>query len=376
MIINTQSLTTLTQRNRTSRRSLRLFPTIAYALLKLPPLLAPFIIPLITFITASISPAFAEDRVLVRTSSGTSKVAIRGLILDYTGERLTIRTQQGSAVGEYTPDQLIEVQTDYIPPHISGIEALAAGHPADARTHFQAALKAETRTWVRREILSQIVKTWLYEGDYIAAAEAFSPIYVSDKTTFHLAHLPLVWSAELVSESARSTAINWLGDQDLVKNLVAASMLLDDERFTMKARLAFAEQARGGPIPLRYLAQAQQWRYRLASPDLTPTEVARWERTIDDWPESIRGPAQYLLGLGFARFDQPTRAATAWLWVPLVFPDDRHLAALASLEAAEALTSAGDNQLALEIYQETITRFPGTLFSDKAQIRLLQLQSP
>ena len=304
--------------------------------------------------------AHAADRVAIHGSTGIGEIILTGNVLDWTGEQLNIRVGQ-DAVRKINADRVESVDTVRLADHIAGITALAQGRIDEAATKLKLALDAEPRTWMRREILAQLVRADLARGDRIAAGTHFLALVESDPHTFWFDRIPLDWRIEPPQSSELAAARNWLrtGESEAA-GLIGASILL----FHPAAQASAVERLKQLVVstdPRIYpLARAQLWRRELREDSTSRLEVERWVNRLDEIPETLRGGPRYLIGHGYASIGNPERAATNWLWLPLVHDQDPRLAAEAEILAAEQLTKIGKPLDAIVLYREVIERFEYT----------------
>lgn len=308
----------------------------------------------------------AQDRVILQQPGG-SRFPIPGIIDDYTGREVTIVVRAGEQPRRYPREDVVEVHTAYTAHHERGRQLLAKGEPAQAQPELIRSLKDENRTWVRRMILSELVRCALWTGDYLAAAPNFIAITDSDPETMHFGLAPLAWTDQLSDTRIAFEARAWITDKSLVAQLIGASHLLFDRESNDQAETVLRRLARESNLRIQRLAQMQLWRVRSASNIATPAELLRWEAAIDDLPEELRAGGYYVLGQSFRRQQQPERAAATLLWLPLVYDSDRYLAARACFEAAELVESFGDQAQATNLYSEVVFRFADTPLAGKAE---------
>ena len=317
--------------------------------------------------------AVAQDRVIMQQPGG-SRFPITGIVDDYTGREVTVLVRAGEQLRRYPRQEVVEVQTAYTAHHERGRQLLAKGQPSQAKPELTLALKEEDRIWVRRLILSELVRCALWEGDYRAAVPNFLSIVESDPETMHFGLVPLAWTERAADANVKFEANAWLTDSSLVAQLIGASHLLFDGEENDRAETVLRRLARESNIRLQRLAQMQLWRVRSVGGIATPGELLRWEVAVDDLPEELRAGGYYVLGQTFRRQQQPERAAAALLWLPLVYDADRHLAARACFEAAELVESFGDQAQATNLYSEVVFRFGDTPPAAKAEAKWKQLR--
>ncbi|MGC1272285.1 MAG: hypothetical protein WBC44_01155 [Planctomycetaceae bacterium] len=327
---------------------------------------------LVTFFLAVLAlaaTARADDRVTVRTPSGVGKVVLVGQILDWTGGVIKIRS--GDDVHEIVAERVVNVETPRLKSHLDGLKAFENGNADEAATQLNAALAEDTRQWMRREILAVLVRVALARGDRAQAVSNFLAIESSDPATQHLRLIPLDWSTTPPEPFLAAEARLWLrpGRSDNAK-LLAASILLFDEKSGDQAAEILNELASQTKPHLFTLARAQLWRRQLVDGRVPIGEIERWEDRLKEIPEPFRGGPYSLIGRAWSAAGDPERAAAALLWLPLVYDADPSLAARSAVQAGDELTKIGRTGDAIVLYREVLTRFPSTTAAKDAQARI------
>lgn len=315
------------------------------------------------------APLVAQDQVVLQTEASSSRITVSCEILDFTGEQLTVRFKNGSGAKTYPADHVLEVRTKWLETHEQGRKLLADRKVMDAVTALQSALFAESRPWVRREILALLIRCALRTNDRVAAGTRFLSLLESDSTTRHFGLIPLVWASEQVTDAAKAQARVWLQSDSDAARLIGASLLLGEAGIGDTAEQELKALQRSTDERIRQLAQAQTWRLKLRALDVNELELKRWDDRIRELPARLRGGPSYLLGRGWAMCREHDRAATAFLWLTLMDDHDPRLSARAGIEAAEALKRMGLAAQADRLLREIATRFPDTEFGEAAQSR-------
>ena len=313
------------------------------------------------------APLAAQDQVVLQTEGTSSRLTMPCLIVDYTGERITVQFKSGAPQKTYPSEQVVEVRTAWLESHELGRKLLAERKTDEAIRALQAALVAEKRAWVCREILALLIRGALRTGDRMSAGMRFLQLLESDPTTRKFGLIPLVWAAESVSGSAKSQARKWLKQDSDAARLLGASLLLDDVSAGDTAAQELQTLLRSTDERVRTLAQAQSWRLKLRALEIGDVELNRWDTRIREMPTTLRGGPSYLLGRGWAIRREHDRAATSLLWTALMDDGDARLAARAGVEAAESLKRLGQPDDAHRLLQEIATRFPDTEFGEAAK---------
>ncbi|NOX56822.1 MAG: tetratricopeptide repeat protein, partial [Planctomycetes bacterium] len=325
----------------------------------------------VVVVVLSAHSAGAADRIVLRASTGSGTITLPCQIVDWTGREITVRLRSSSEPKKYPAEQVIAVETSKGRRHALGEELYRQGRVADAQRAFEEALRQEPRVWVRRQILAMLVRCAVWQGDYVAAGERFLALVRSDPMTQYFGTIPLAWNGPSSASAAlRSRARVWLGNSSDTARLLGASFLLTEVEAQTQAHEVLKELARSRDDRVRSLARAQQWRARLQSGDVGRLELAHWEEDIERMPQGIRGGPYFVLGLGHELRREFDLAATAYLWVPLVYDENPRLAAHALLRAAECLAKMGNSSAAERLQREVIARFPKTKFAETAASRL------
>jgi len=84
------------------------------------------------------------------------------------------------------------------------------------------------------------------------------------------------------------------------------------------------------------LAQMQLRRLQVAALK-EESELALWQTTVENLPDSLQGGPCYVLGLAYAKLQNDEQAVLCWMRLPILFGDNRPLAAQSLQEAAKAL---------------------------------------
>lgn len=294
-------------------------------------------------------PPAAAAKDVVHFSAGKGRGKMTGQVLDYDGHELRLR-MPGGKERSIPADRVLRVETTYTTQQQAAEKLFAALDFAKAKDEFQLALKAEQRVWVRRQIVSRLVRCCRAAGDSAQAGEFFLLLLRSDPDTQYFDCIPLAWQpGEPDAELARK-ARQWI---EMEKNppavLLGASHLLasDSAGSSRKALERLAEQA---DPRIAGLARAQTWRLALAT--VRGEQISDWLAQIERLPEPLRGGPYFVAGMALARQKRPQPAALALLRVPILYADDRPLAARALLEAGRALEQLDQNDDAQRLYQE------------------------
>ncbi len=317
-------------------------------------------------------PASAADRVFLRTPSGLGESRVVGNVEEFTGDQLVLRHPSGRQQ-TFKSDRVLRVESDWSAPHQLARASFHRHRYQESLEEYSKALRIEKRTWVQRQQLAKI--TWCYRnlGQFEQASASFLSLYRSDTTTQHFSAIPLVWGGRPPDMAVERRAATLLADAEQpAGQLIGASWLLTTakrpEALQMLRSLTNATDAR-----IIFLAEAQTWRTQLAT--LTDADVIRMQTRVEAMPQAIRGGPYFLLGTAQALRGQPARAALAFLRIPIIFPEDRTLAAQALLATGSELETINRPGEARGLYREIIVDYADTPMAATAQERFAA-QSP
>jgi tetratricopeptide (TPR) repeat protein len=313
--------------------------------------------------------AAAQDQIVLKRGRFAGRTTIVGTIDEYTGREIRIRGSQDDTIRAYPAAEVVAVVTPQTEPHDRGLALLHENRVEEAIGAFEAALGKESRAWVRREILSLLVRCALRRGDYPTAGTRFLALLESDPSTGHFRMIPLAWSSEPISAAARNEAKAWLTGKVEAGRLIGASLLLDDPE-SAAARLALRGLATSADRRIQSLAQIQGWRLEAAKGSVGELEILHWQERVDALPPDLRAGPGYVLGRAYAARHDHEMAAATLLWLPLVDDHDFRLTARACLEAGIALERIGQGTEAEGLYREVTRRFAETPYADEARARL------
>jgi len=168
---------------------------------------------------------------------------------------------------------------------------------------------------------------------------------------------------------ARAAA--WLAARRVpVAALLGASWLLATRR--AEAAAVLEEIARSSNPRLAGLATIQLWRTSLVT--ATGDDVARWQAQLEKMPPEIQAAGWYVVGEIQARQEQPEAASLAYLKVPILFRQQRPMAADALLAAGKQLEKMSQATQAAALFRELVHDFPHLTAAKEAQGRLDKLK--
>ena len=153
-----------------------------------------------------------SDEVVQRGSTPGSRITIRCQIIYYTGSKLTYKQSSSDKAKELGSSNVITIRTAQTTAQKDGIKAFNEGKTRDAEFQFTEAVNSEPRVWMRREILSMMVRCALKRNDFLTAGSRFLLLFESDSETAHINLIPLLWNDSTAQGEARTAAVSWLND--------------------------------------------------------------------------------------------------------------------------------------------------------------------
>ncbi len=310
----------------------------------------------------------AEDVVTLTSGrDGSSRTRATGVIVDWTGEELTLRLPSGRE-NTYPTSRVVDIQSQWTAEQKQADQLFVEGKFNEASVLYRRAFDADPRVWAKRRILSQIVWCSQAAGDTERACVEFLRLVASDPTTQYFDAIPLAWKPQQPTLSLEGRAKTWMsGDDGSVAALIGASWLLSTSARTSAIdTLQRLENDRDARIA--HLAGAQLWRTQIVT--AKAEEVADWQRQIELMPQSLRGGAYFTLGRALSRLKQHEKAALAFMRVPILYSSDRQLSADALNAAARELEELDRPSEAAGLYREVIVDYAGTAIAAEAKSRL------
>ncbi len=302
-------------------------------------------------------------------------VIMVGTVEDLTGEVL-ILTRMGQTVADRFPASSVRaVQTWRSATHEQALKEIETGLNAEAELSLQKALREETRDWMQREILAQLVRCGIRRGDWGFSGATFLKITPEDPTTQFWNIAPIQWAPQSMGDGQKTLARSWLKETDAPSRMLAASWLLLDPVYGELAQKQMDDLARDPNRIIASLARAQQWRLRLGQ-EISELEIEKWQREVRRLPRPLRSGPQYLVGRGLLQRNETRLAAAELLWLSTVYTDHEDLSARAIVEAASVLEKSGQTNDAITLYTSVIEKYAWSSWSNEAHAARSVLSSP
>ena len=244
--------------------------------------------------------------------------------------------------------------------------AYRAGKYETALELYRKSRETESRSPERERATAMIVRSFRASGQSSESYQEFFSLCRVAPFSEHFDCIPLVWftsrSFTPVAVTAdERLALQWLsptvnpsGIDNPAASLLAASILISSaqnanrnkakeqlEKLTFLGDAADrnrTEQDRAGRVrrQITLLAQMQLRRLQVATVK-EESELAAWESIVENLPPSLRSGPYYVLGQAYAKVQNDEQAVLCWMRPPILFPEDRPLAAQSLQEAAKAL---------------------------------------
>ncbi len=307
-------------------------------------------------------PLTGTDTITILHTSSEQTRRISGRIEDISGESLTLRRGGRGSVEFYRVTDIVELSFSRSDDFEKGLQHAQNGQARRALEYFDRALKGEVRSWAWNELQATAAKTAVRGGERMQAVERINQIFSKDRRTRHVSSLPLVWDSRLPTRERLPEIPDGLDSDSLVEQLAAASAVLHDPVHRVRARSVLERLRRfSGLKRVSDLAEIQLWRMHLLEHPLTPTPILNvWNDRIRHLPVAARHGPQFTIGRCLLQMPDHDRAALAFLWGPLMIPDDEALAAQSLREGIYCLNMAGRRKAAEQLTSELKRRFPET----------------
>lgn len=315
----------------------------------------------------------ADDTVTLRPASPIAEpTKVRGNVIDYTGQVLTLQTASGQT--SIPSEKVASVETDYASDVLNGKKLLGEGNSAEAARLFAAAVVGERRPWVKREILALEVLALQNAGRYIEAGNTFLKIVAEDPQTIHFAALPLAWFSLPPHFERDRAARQWLEMSSPYAQLLGASWLLSTSDRSQAMQVL--SNLRSSKIPqIAMLAEAQLWQTKIVT--ASQADVQQWQRQLDAdilRDAALAGPT-LVVGKAWRQLNNDNQAALTLMRPPILYPEHRPVAAESLLQAGRSLERAGQTDEAARVLREAIDQYGDQPARQEAEINLKRIAS-
>ncbi|MCP4853654.1 MAG: hypothetical protein GY903_04080 [Fuerstiella sp.] len=307
-------------------------------------------------------PFAGTDVITVLDGSTETTRHVSGRIEDITGEALTLRRGGRGTLEVFRVTDIVELRFSRSADFEEGLNRLQQGQTRRALEYLDRALKSESRPWAWNELQAIAAKAAVRAGERVEAVNRIDLIFAEDRRTRHVSSLPLVWDARLPPQERLPENPAGLDSDSLVQQLAAASAVLHNVAHRGRASAVLERlRRRSGLRRISELAETQLWRLHLLEQPDTPSPVLNvWSDRVQHLPVAARSGPQYVVGRCLLQKYDHDRASLAFLWMPLMTPDDHALAARSLAEGIQCLKVSGRQGEAARLTTELERRFHGT----------------
>ncbi len=294
-----------------------------------------------------------QDTVYVSTGSAGGHARLGGEILDYSGAGLRIRVAGGHE--KLIPaEKILGIETFYIRPHVDANRMFEVGKYDQAAPLYQDALDKEPRRWVRRQIMAQLIRCYDALGRPDRAGNGFVALIEGDPATPYFDCIPLAWLPRQPSPAMEQLARGWTQNKQPAVVLLGLSYLLQtsDRQNTL---LQLRQLSAGSDRRVALLAMAQTWRASI--PTAKIPQLDAWNRAVEQMPETLAAGPYFVLGAAWIQKQQWEKAALALMRLPILYPQQRALAAQALVGAGRCMEKLNRKGEALRLYYELIRTY-------------------
>ena len=294
------------------------------------------------------SPTFGvvlADEVVTVDSRGKESRR-KGQIVDYKGNKLTLRTPSGRET-KIPSTSIKRLDADWLPAHQQADQFYEVADYQQAVDSYRSAFRDEKRRWVKRQLLARVVQCQANTGREAEACRNFARLISDDPETVHFHAIPLTWQNEPTPPDVAALVTPWLNDSsNPATQLMAASWLLVTNQ---DAKRILKELARSDFKAVADLALAQYWRTELLT--INESRLEFWKNHVDQMSIEMRGGSYYLLGVSYAKFDRWDDTSLAFLRLPTQYPDRVSLSVAALMRCGESMQKAARNEEAANCYR-------------------------
>jgi len=307
-------------------------------------------------------PFAGTDMISVLDNSTETARQVLGRIEDITGEALTLRRGGRGTIEVFRVTDIVELTFSRSADFEEGLNRLQQGQTSRALEYFDRALKSESRPWAWNELQATAAKAAVRAGKRSQAVDRIDRVFEKDRRTRHVSLLPLVWDSRLPPQERLPENPAGLDSASLVQQLAAASAVLHISEYRARASAVLERlRRRSGLKRISDLAETQLWRLHLLEHPHTLAPLLNvWSDRVRHLPVAARYGPQYVVGRCLLQKHDHDQASLAFLWTPLMTPDDQALAARSLAEAIRCLKITGRQFAAAQLNAELKRRFQGT----------------
>ncbi len=302
--------------------------------------------------TPLILPFTTTDQIVIRDGDSQRTKIIPGVIEDIAGQSVVLR-RGGNAVEVFKLRDIESIQFGKTAAFDEGLRHIQNREWTRAIDTLSIAETTEPREWVVREIQASQAEGLRGAGRFDECIKVVEKIYEHDPNTRHLNLLPLVWDERIPQEHRFKARVNDLKSPSLLRQLVAASALLQDPMHQSAAAVVLQSLKTGPRAAIQQLAESQLWRLRLLHPEsIRASETEGWMQRVRDFDKRQRSGPEFIIGRALLAVHDYDNASTSLLWMPLVAPLDPPTTLACTNEAIGALKKSGRIAEAIQLQRE------------------------
>lgn len=302
--------------------------------------------------TPLILPFATTDQIVIHDGDSQRTRTIPGVVEDLAGHSVVLR-RGGNAVEVFNLRDIESIKFGKSASFEDGLRQMQNREWLLAVASLKVAESTEPRQWVVREIQASLAEALRAAGMYEECTEVVEKIYEKDPNTRHLNMLPLVWDERLTSKHRISVKPEDMKSPSLLRQLVAASALLQNPEHEMFAVGVLQTLKTGPRAALQQQAEAQLWRMRLLHPEnIRASETALWKQRVRDFDRRQRSGPEFVIGRALLAIHDYDNASISLLWMPLVAPLDPPTTTACTKEAITALKESGRVAEAAQLQRE------------------------
>ena len=302
--------------------------------------------------TPSILPFTTTDHIVIRDGDALRTKIIPGVIEDIAGQSVVLR-RGSNAVEVFKLRDLESLQFGKTAAFDEGLRHIQNQAWTKAIDTLSIAETTEPREWVVREIQASQAEALRAAGRFDEGITVVERICEHDPNTRHLNLLPLVWDERLSPTHRIAAKPEDLKSPSLLRQLVAASALLQDPKHEASAAVVLQTLKTGPRAAIQQLAETQLWRLRLLHPEtIRASETEGWMQRVRDFDKRQRSGPEFIIGRALLTVHDYDNASTSLLWMPLVAPLDPPTTIACKNEAIGALKLSGRIAEAAQLQNE------------------------
>jgi tetratricopeptide (TPR) repeat protein len=255
----------------------------------------------------------ADDKLHLRAENGVGQFMLKGEVVSWSGNMLNFRLSTSGLLKTYPTRDVINVETYQGVDYENGLKLLKNDQYAEAISPLKAALKLESRTWFKQDILAQLVICYINSNQTENAVDAFIQITILDPETRHLKliPLPLLSGKKQTIPSAKAKLLSELGENNY-QHLLGSAYLVHDLEHAPFALQKLEQLSFSSDPKVSFLAKTQLWRKSMD--DKTPQGVLDlWQSIHDFAPLELQTLGGIILGEAYAQVGRVDQAIELWL---------------------------------------------------------------